>query len=97
MASSDDYFDASNDLTESQDVSEEPVSSRQSKKPQKPRQPRYTWSETSEKFYLDLMVNGLPKRENGKWPPNFWDIYCEKMKEAGYHSITTKHLNSKRS
>ena len=94
MASSDDNLDASNDITESQDISEEPASSRKSKKP---RQPRYAWTETSEKFYLDLMVNGLLKRENGKWPSNFWDICCERMKEAGYRNITTNHLNSKRS
>ncbi|KAK5216941.1 hypothetical protein LTR72_009936 [Exophiala xenobiotica] len=60
------------------------------------RASKYTWTQRTERLYLDLLIEGLPKRENGIWPAGFFDSCCQRFKEKGFLGISVKQLNSKR-
>ena len=90
-------IDESSDLEgREHDRSRKAVPKTPKKTPKKPRAPQYDWTDRREKFYLDLMVDGLPRRENGVWPDDFFDTCCQKFQEMGFPEVTVKQLNSKR-
>jgi hypothetical protein len=72
----------------SQIVSQTAESSKKKKK--KTRVEKWPWTNQIEKFYLDLLVEGLPKRINGVWLATFFDSCIQRFEEKGFPVITVK-------